>query len=236
MIQEIQLDKFCIDLHSWMALIDQARKNTEGKIVPSFIEIISQINADLDPLLSAPLNLMASKSIFVGISIIQYLDRRYAIEKIMLFAKGRCHTSVPSPAERIQILLQRFRISLEEAKMTEWDKIISQSLLFFLFQDFKAARAVLLPYRKRFRQQHTKESLSLIELILFSLIKRALIPKVTEILNESQQNFAHDPLSLYFSILRSHLSEIEAILNQKKAGINYLKTLFDNLSQLEKTN
>ena len=63
-IHKFALDELIPQVRTWMNLIDRARRTDEGEIVPSFLEIISQIVSELDTVLkkifsSSGLTLMA---------------------------------------------------------------------------------------------------------------------------------------------------------------------------------
>ncbi|MHA1275816.1 MAG: hypothetical protein ACTSQI_06715 [Candidatus Helarchaeota archaeon] len=233
MIQEPPFDKFHVDLFHWLQLIEQARKNIDGDIVHSFLEIIKLISTELDPLFSPEIDGIAIKSIFIGILIIQYLNKRYAIEKVMLYVKGRCHASDVSPSAQIQTLLARLQKILSAKKLPPWDKSLANALFFILNRDFKTARAALTSENNYFIRESSSMHLSFLEMIVSALLKKTLADQTNEIIDAHLQKFITSPYSLYFSILRNLLHEIQAFHDQRRGGLKFLKALFDDLHQIK---
>ncbi len=220
-------------IRDWFGLIDQARRTPEGAIVPSFLEIVNQISSELTEILKNEIGFEEITLIFVGISIISYLNERYAIEKVMMFAKGRCRVSLSSPAELSSQLITTFSERLEAASITEWIKAMGTSMLNLLNKDLQGARDTCLALKQIFKEKFENQNLTLIEGILFCFLKNDLIPLIQKNLNHYQAEFADDPIFLYFSILKNVMNEIQDFQHQKKSGLQGLKNLLDNLSKLE---
>jgi len=221
------------EVQKWMHLIDQARLTPEGELVSSFLEIITQITSELDLFLRGNLQIRDIKSLFIGITVISFLNERYAIEKVMLFAKGRCRVSVQTPSELITQLTGAFENKLTTTAMDSWTKTFSNALLFLIKKDFQAVKATISTSRFHFKELHFNLQLSLLEAILYSFLKPIILPIIQENLNNYQTEFAQNPFSLYFSLLKNYLYEIQEFQRQKGTKIQKLKTFFDNLSQLE---
>ena len=232
--QRFSLDEFSPKVKDWFLLIHQARSGYEGTVVPSFLEITQRIRSDLDLLLKENFNHRSLKSVFLGITVISYLNEKYAIEKVMLFAKGRCRTSIPSPSDQIAVLHEAFSTSLNSSSLNAQMKTIGKTMLSILKKDFQAARETCTSLAQTFNEKFDNQNLSVLESVLFSLCKADLIFKILKTLNIYQIEFAKDPFSLYFSILKNLLSEIQSFQNQKKSSLQALLTFFNNISQLEK--
>ncbi|MHA1650319.1 MAG: hypothetical protein ACTSYB_09000, partial [Candidatus Helarchaeota archaeon] len=215
------LDKLKPEIKIWMDLIVQARKIPEGKIVPSFLEIIYRISSDLNNFLNSTLSNNNIKSMFIGILLIQYLNTKYAIEKVMMFAKGRCRVSPQSPSTLLHQLIKAFENVYS-------DTSLGKAMAFILQRKFYAAREVILSLKK-----NDDEISSLLEAIIFSIIKQEFIPLILSDLNSYQTKFAQDSLSIYFSILKNLIYEIQTYHQAQKLSLKYLKNFYANLSQLK---
>lgn len=226
-------DKLDKPVYNWFDLIDQARRASEGALVPTFLEIANQIASELHELLKNELKLRSIKTIFVGISVISYLNERYAIEKVMMFAKGRCRVSLATPPELISQLIGVFSDRLEFSSLDEWTKTVGTVMLFMLNKDFRGAGDAVSSLKDKFKERLNDKNLSIIEGILYALTRNDLIPIIISTLNENQTDFADDPFYLYFSILKNLVSEIQAIQSQRKSRLQGLWNLFDKLSELE---
>ena len=55
---EFGLDKLPPDVRSWLSLVTQARRTSEGEIVPSFLKIIKQIDSELNSIFKNRHNLV----------------------------------------------------------------------------------------------------------------------------------------------------------------------------------
>jgi hypothetical protein len=227
------LDQVNPEVQKWMHLIDQARRTPEGELVSSFLEIINQIASKIDSFLSGDLQIQDVKSLFIGITVILYLNERYAIEKVMMFAKGRCQVSVQTPSELIIQLTRTFENKLTTTPIDSWTKTFSTALLFFIKKDFQVVQDTISTSRLRFKELHSNLQLSLLEAILYSFLKPRILPVIQENLDNYQTEFAQSPFSLYFSLLKNHLYEIQEFQHQKGTKLQKLKNLFDNLSKIE---
>ncbi|NVM28177.1 MAG: hypothetical protein HWN65_04985 [Candidatus Helarchaeota archaeon] len=231
---QLPLDELNPELQTWFHLIDQARRNPEGELVPSFLEIMQQIKTELEVFFKGKLEPKDVKSALVGISIISYLNEKYAIEKIMMFAKGRYRVSLPPPPELISQLSEKLSNHLATSGLNEKIKMMGKTMLYVLQKDFQTARDACVPLNQHFKEKLAKSSLSLLEAICFALLRNDIIPIIIKNLNTYQAEHAQQPLAIYFSILKNVVSEIQANQHRRKSALEGLRNLFENLSQLEK--
>ncbi|NVM53790.1 MAG: hypothetical protein HWN66_08825 [Candidatus Helarchaeota archaeon] len=232
-IHKFPLDKLNPEVQTWFRLIDQARRTPEGELVPSFLEIINQIATELDEFFKQKSNPKNLKSIFVGISVISYLNERYAIEKIMMFAKGRYRVSIPAPPELISQLLEKFSDRLITSILDKKIKTIGKSMIYVLKKDLEAARDACIPLIQNFKEGFANSNLTLLELIFYALLRNDIISIIITNLNAYQTEYARNPLAIYFSILKNIVNDIQAIHTRRKSYLQGLWNLFNTLSQLE---
>ena len=232
--QKFALDELNPEIPTWFYLIDQARRNPEGELVPSFLEIIQQIQTGLEVYFKGELEPKDVKSALVGISVISYLNEKYAIEKIMMFAKGRSRVSLPPPPELISQLFEKLSNHLATSGLNEKIKTMGKTMLYVLQKDLQTARDACVPLNQHFKEKLAKSSLSLLEAICFALLRNDIIPIIIKNLNAYQAEHAQEPLAIYFSILKNLAIEIQANQHQRKSALEGLRNLFENLSQLEK--
>ena len=232
-IHKFALDELIPQVRTWMNLIDRARRTDEGEIVPSFLEIISTIISELKMVLENPFSSKELKSIFIGISVIQYLNDKYAIEKVMMFAKGRCRVSLPSPSKQINQFTEKFVERFSNGKQDDWSNQMGKLMNFLFKKDFKAARDATIPLQPYFKKKFDEKTLSLLEATFYSLIRGDIIPIIMKNLKNYQTEVAQDPISIYFSILKNIIVKIQYTQDQRKSALQGLLHLFNNLSQLE---
>ena len=230
---EFKLDELKAEVRTWLSLIAQARRTPEGEIVPSFIEIIKQIDTVLKNTLKSKSVIENLKQIFSRIAIIQYLNDKYAIEKVMTFAKEGFPESLKPPSELVSHLTNSFLSNLSKQTSDNWDTVLGKSMCFLLRKDFKTARNMASPLNSEFKERYNEKKLFLLEALIYSLIRKDLIPLINGALNEYMAKFAQEPLTIYFSILRNLLYEIQFSHKQRKSALQHLQTFFNNLSQLE---
>ncbi|MHA1264684.1 MAG: hypothetical protein ACTSRS_05535 [Candidatus Helarchaeota archaeon] len=228
------LDDLPTPLQSWLKLIDQARRAPMGLVAPTFLEIIDHIVSFLKDSIPQSFDLPSFKCLFIGFALIQYLTDRYAIEKVMLFAKGRCHTSNKTPSELIAPLLLELKIHLENSQIPSTTSALSRSMYFLLRRNFHTAQVCLLPVKSHLLLKLNQQNLSLLETLLLSLLKSVLIPSLKKSLNLYSIRFRNTPLFIYFTVLNYLLANIEDFHASRRATIRTLLTFFDNLSHLVK--
>ncbi len=228
------LDELNPEVQTWFQLIDQARRNPEGKLIPSFLELIYQIKIELEEFFKRKLELRDIKSIFVGISVISYLNEIYAIEKIITFAKDRYFVSLPSLPELISQLSERFLHHLGKFNVDFRFKTIGQVLLFILQKNLQAAWDACIPMNQNFKDDFANSNLSLLESICYALIKNDILPILINNLNAYQTEFARNPRAIYFSLLKNIISKIQEAQFHRRSALQGLKNFLDNLSQIDR--
>ncbi len=232
MQHNIELDPLDPRIFIWLNVLNQVRATAPEGICFSILEICDTIASDLDSYINADLTLDNSKSIFFGLSLIQYLNERYAVDKLILFIKKPPHISLKTPTELILILTNKFLKYLTQDNTNQWTTRLATSLYYINKKDFQAAKEVILPLQSDFKSHIKQKKLYLIEALIRSLTKYRYVKSLKENLNFYLNQYANDPFSLYFLVLKNLVNEIQSFHAQKKSNLQMLRNLFKNLSQL----
>jgi len=151
----------------------------------------------------------------------------------MLMAKDRCRVTLATPLQLKSRLLSEFTDQLENASLDPRSRTVGTVAVLILKKDFRGAKDALLPLKHRFKQAYDNHNLTIIEAILYSLVRNDLLSSIILTLNKNQTECADNPFYLYFSILKNLVNEIQAIQSQRKSRLQGLWNLFDGLSELE---